>query len=177
MLIGELVQLRARISSDVQPLHAGLYDDVATRSRTDSRPWRPISPGPDSPFAVLDERTEKADIFSVVESAGGQLAGAALLWGIDQHNRFAHLGISLLPEFRGRGLAADTIRVLCRYGFQTRGLHRLQLETLADNEQMIRTAQAVGFSREGTIREAAWIAGQFLDEVIFGLLAGEWQNG
>jgi RimJ/RimL family protein N-acetyltransferase len=113
----------------------------------------------------------------VLELASGQLAGEALLWGIDQHNRFAHLGISLLPDFRGRGLAADTIRLLCHYGFQTRGLHRLQLETLADNEPMIHTALAIGFSREATIREGAWVTGQFLDEAIFGLLADEWRNG
>lgn len=37
-LRGEVAGLRARLESDVPVLHAGLYDDVATRSRADSRP-------------------------------------------------------------------------------------------------------------------------------------------
>jgi hypothetical protein len=45
MLRGRLVGLRARWESDVAILHAQLYDDVATRSQADSRPWRRISPG------------------------------------------------------------------------------------------------------------------------------------
>jgi RimJ/RimL family protein N-acetyltransferase len=99
------------------------------------------------------------------------LAGEALLWGIDAHNRTAHIGISLRPTFRGRGLATEVVRVLCDYGFVVRGLHRLEVETLADNTPMLQAAIRVGFVREGTRRESAWVNGEFLDEVILGLLA------
>jgi RimJ/RimL family protein N-acetyltransferase len=116
-----------------------------------------------------------AACFSVVELATGELAGEALLWDIDLHNRAAHIGISLRPAFRGRGLGADAVRVLCRYGFAIRGLHRLQAETLATNNAMIQAADRAGFTREGTLRRAAWVDGEFLDEVILGLLAAEWK--
>ncbi|MDQ2839309.1 MAG: GNAT family N-acetyltransferase [Actinomycetota bacterium] len=177
MLTGTVVALRARAESDVAILHAGLQDDVATKSRADSRPWRPIPLGAASPFAIRDQPDETVAIFSVVELASNQLAGEALLWGLDNHNRLGHLGISLLPSFRGRGLAADVIGQLCRYGFRIRGLHRLQLETLADNDAMIRTALACGFVREATLRRNAWVDGEFLDEAIFGLLAADWTTG
>ena len=98
------------------------------------------------------------------------LAGDTLLWDIDPHNRSAHVGISLRPACRGRGLGTDAVLVLCRYGFAIRGLHRLQLETLADNEAMIRVAQQAGFTREGVTRGSDWVNGAFADGVIFGLL-------
>jgi RimJ/RimL family protein N-acetyltransferase len=63
--------------------------------------------------------------------------------------------------------------VLCHYGFAVRGLHRLQVDTLADNTAMIRAANQAGFVLEGTLRRAAWVNGEFLDEVILGLLAPE----
>ena len=91
------------------------------------------------------------------------------------HNRTAHIGISLLPEMRGRGLGTDVVRILCRYGFAIRGLHRLQAETLADNNAMIQTAIRAGFAREGTLRRSTWVNGDFADEVILGLLAAEWE--
>jgi len=113
----------------------------------------------------------------VVDLATGELAGEALLWDIDLHNRAAHIGISLRPAFRGRGLGADVVRVLCRYGFAIRGLHRLQAETLSTNNAMIQAAGRAGFTREGTLRRAAWVDGEFADEVILGLLAAEWTAG
>jgi len=174
MLRGELTGLRARLPGDAEILHAELYEDVETRIRTDSQPWIPIPNGPASPFWPADAASEPqaADtaIFSVVELATGGLAGDALLWDIDSHNRSAHLGLSLRPACRGRGLGTDAIRVLCRYGFAIRGLHRLQIETLADNAAVIRMAQQVGFTREGVLRGSDWVNGTFADSVIFGLL-------
>ena len=158
MLRGELVALRARQDSDIPVLEAELHDDVVTWSRGDSRPWRPLPVGSDvSPYRIRDP-----------------LAGDALLWGVDQHNRSAHLGIALRPSFRGRGLGTDVVRVLCRYGFETRGLQRLQVDTLAENEAMLRSAARAGFTREGVLRQADWVNGAFLDEVILGQLAAEW---
>jgi RimJ/RimL family protein N-acetyltransferase len=115
-------------------------------------------------------------VFSVVRLSDEELAGEALLWGIDVHNRTAHVGISLRPAFRGRGLGADTVRLLCHYGFAVRGLHRLQIETLADNVSMIAVATRVGFVPEGTLRRSAWVEGGFADEAILGMLASEWSQ-
>ena len=176
MLRGEMTGLRARRDSDIPVLHAELHDDVETRVRADSRPWQPIPPGSGSPYVVTGPDNHAA-CFSVVELATGELAGEALLWDMDLHNRAAHIGISLRPAFRGRGLGADVVRVLCRYGFAIRGLHRLQAETLSTNNAMIRAASRAGFTREGTLRRAAWVDGDFADEVILGLLAAEWETG
>ena len=174
MLRGERVVLRARQESDIAVLDTELHDDVETRVRADSRPWRPVPAGSAASGYRAPEDTSKVAMFSIEELASGELAGEALLWDIDQYNRMAHIGISLRPGYRGRGLSTDTVRVLCRYGFAVLGLHRLQIETLADNEAMIKTATGAGFVLEGTMRRAAWVNGEFLDEVILGQLAAEW---
>jgi RimJ/RimL family protein N-acetyltransferase len=174
MLRGGKAGLRARIQADVAVLHAELYDDVATRSRADSRPWRPVPPGGAAgPYAVGGPG-DGADCFSVVELASGELAGEALLWGIDLRNRAAHVGLSLRPVFRGRGLGTDVVQVLCGYGFTVRGLNRLQVDTLAGNAAMIRAASRAGFTQEVRLRRSAWVDGGFTDEVIMGMLAAEW---
>lgn len=169
------VGLRARDEADIAVLHAELYEDIETRSQADSRPWVPIAPGSAaSPYAVSESRDDMA-VFSVLELDGGELAGEALLWAIDLHNRMAHLGVSLRPAFRGRGLGADVVLALCRYGFTVRGLHRLQVDTLAGNTAMIRAASRAGFAPEGRLRRSAWVNGEWADEVILGLLAADWK--
>ena len=55
------VGLRARDEADVAVLHAELYEDIATRMRADSRPWRPIPAGSAaSPYAVGEPRDDVA---------------------------------------------------------------------------------------------------------------------
>lgn len=170
MIRGEKVLLRARTQADVAILHAELYEDVATRARADTRPWVPLAAdSPSAPYRVHD--ATDAALFSVEEIESGDLAGEALLWGIDNHNRSAHVGISLRPAFRGRGLAVETLALLVRYGFGIRGLHRLQMETLASNKAMVAAALRAGFEREGQLRDAAWVDGGFEDELILGLLS------
>src|SRR5260370_7198628 len=81
MLRGSKVALRARHETDVPVLEAELHDDVATRSRADARPWRPIPPGSAaSPYRVADAGggADDAAHFSVVELPNDELAGDAL---------------------------------------------------------------------------------------------------
>jgi RimJ/RimL family protein N-acetyltransferase len=173
MLRGRKVGLRARIESDVQALQQDIYNDVPTFSRGSQRPWQPISPGrPDAPYAVIDADPRHAT-FSAITLDGEELAGECGLWSIDLHNRTAELGIALLPAARGRGLAVDIVRTLCEYGFKTRGLHRIQIDTLADNAAMRATALRAGFTLEGQRRQAVWANGAFFDDVVYGRLADD----
>lgn len=42
---------------------------------------------------------------------------------------------------------------------------------------MIGAATRAGFTQEGRLRQAAWVNGEFVDEVILGLLAVDWKRG
>ncbi|UQA37837.1 GNAT family N-acetyltransferase [Streptomyces sp. HNA39] len=97
--------------------------------------------------------------------------------GIDTHNRSARLGLALLPAARGKGYGTDVVATLCHYGFVVRSLHRLQVDTLADNTAMWRSAERNGFVREGVLRSSAWVLGEFVDEVLLGLLVEDWKQG
>ncbi|MGX2997091.1 GNAT family N-acetyltransferase [Streptomyces sp. JNUCC 64] len=176
MLKGEKVGLRARYEDDVPSLRDELYNDAVTGSRAEGGPWRPLAPGSKDPRLMVDETAEKVVQFSVVELDGGTLVGEATLWGIDTHNRGAHIGLGLLPSARGKGYGTDVVAVMCHYGFAVRGLHRLQIETLADNAAMLGAAERNGFVREGVLRSSAWVLGEFLDEVLLGLLARDWRR-
>ncbi|WP_328673533.1 GNAT family N-acetyltransferase [Streptomyces sp. NBC_00322] len=176
MLRGSKVGLRARHEDDIPILRAELYDDVVNASRAEGRPWRPITPGSKDSRLVVDDKEQGHVPFSVVELDGGTLVGTAVLWDIDNHNRSAHIGLGLLPSSRGKGYGTDVVGVLCHYGFVVRGLQRLQIETLSDNAAMLCSAERNGFVREGVLRSSAWVMGEFLDEVLLGLLVQDWKQ-
>ena len=175
MLRGSEVGLRARHQDDIPILRTELYDDVVNGSRAEGRPWRPMTPGQEDARLAVDDTVQGLVPFSVVELEGGTLVGTATLWGIDNHSRSAHIGLGLRPSFRGKGYGGDVVAVLCHYGFVVRGLKRIQIETLADNAAMLRAAERNGFVREGVLRSSAWVLGEFMDEVLLGLLAEEWK--
>jgi GNAT superfamily N-acetyltransferase len=158
MLKGKKVALRARYEEDIPVLRTELYTDVEGGSRADGRPWMPLPPGVKDPRLHVDNKDPLNVPFSIVDVDSG------------------HVGLGLLPGARGKGYGADTVAVLCHYGFVVRGLQRLQVETLADNHAMLRAAERNGFVREGVLRKSAWVMGEFLDDVILGLLAEEWKS-
>jgi RimJ/RimL family protein N-acetyltransferase len=177
MLRGKKVGLRALLLTDLPVLVAEMSNDVELAMIANGHPWRPatVDEAEKRYRDGLEKPAENKVQFAVEELATGELAGTTQLWGLDTHNRSAHLGFQLRPSFRGRGLGTDTIRTLCDYAFRVRGLHRLQVDTLASNAASIGAATANGFVPEGLLRRNAWVAGEFVDEALLGLLAEEWR--
>lgn len=177
MFATERVRLRAPTPDDAPNIFR-LHSDPELHLITDDRPFLPRHEG--QVRARLEKQvTEPPDGETMVSLlaetvAEGTFLGSGALWGINAFNRYAHLAISLLPEARGQGFGTEVIRLLCRYGFRNRNLRRLELETLASNTAMRRTAEACGFTHEGTQREREYDGDGFADMVIYGLLRREW---
>jgi hypothetical protein len=82
------------------------------------------------------------------------------MFSSDALARHAEIGLSLLPEHQGRGYGKDVLRVLLGFGFRTRNLRRIHLQTLASNAAALAAYRAVGFVEEGRLREHAWVEGR-----------------
>lgn len=180
MLSGRLVTLREIRRSDLVVIHRELRSDVVTTSLAETEPWRPVSLArieADFDRRLGEPETTQHVGFAVQQRGDdtGELVGTCSLWQIDQHNGTAHIGLQLVPGVRGRGLSTDVVRVLCHYAFVVRNLHRVGIETLATNQAMRKAAVRAGFVEEGLVREAAFVLGERVDEVTYGLLRSEWR--
>ncbi|MGS2617384.1 GNAT family N-acetyltransferase [Micromonospora sp. LZ34] len=178
MFATERVRLRPPTPDDAPNLFR-LKSDPELHLITDGEPFLPRHVG--QLRAWLEKQVnEPPDGQSTVSLlaetvADGTFLGSGVLWGINAFNRYAHLGITLVPEARGQGYGTEVIRLLCRYGFRNRNLRRLELETLASNVAMRRTAEACGFTHEGTQREREYDGNGFGDFVLYGLLRRDWK--
>lgn len=81
-----------------------------------------------------------------------------------------NIGISLLPEHRGRGYGADAQRQLADYLFASYSINRVEASTDVTNLAEQRALTKAGFSREGVLRGAQWRAGTWRDLVLFSRL-------
>ena len=60
-------------------------------------------------------------------------------------------------------------------GISDGGIHRVALGTFGFNHEAIKFHERVGSVLEGRKREAFWFDGKWCDDVMFGMLEGEWR--
>ena len=96
--------------------------------------------------------------------------------GVDLHEnrRQAEIGFTLDRAYQKRGFAAEAVRALLDHLFTVRGLHKVSAEADARNAASARLLERVGFTREGLRREHTWSKGEWTDDLLYGVLAGDW---
>jgi ribosomal-protein-alanine N-acetyltransferase len=88
----------------------------------------------------------------------------------------ARMGFILSKEHHGRGYATEAVGAAVAHGFNDLGLHRITLHIDPENAASRRVAEKLGFRQEGRMRESFPIGDTFRDELVFGLLAREWDG-
>ena len=106
-----------------------------------------------------------------------QRAGAMGFEVANRRSRIAALGgLAVHPRFRGRKLADEAARRFQRHLIEDLGYHRLQMEIYGFNERAIRHAERAGWVREGVKRKAYERHGEWVDGVLYGLLAEDLED-
>lgn len=106
----------------------------------------------------------------------GRLVGVIGYHKIDWANRATSIGYWLGASFQGKGLMTKACRVLVDYAFNEFGLNRVEIRCAVENKKSRAIPQRLGFREEGVIRQAEWLYDRFVDHVVYGMLASEWQN-
>jgi RimJ/RimL family protein N-acetyltransferase len=90
----------------------------------------------------------------------------------NRRSRIADLGgLAVHPDFRGEKVADTAARLFQRHLFDELGFHRVQMEIYGFNERAMHHAERAGFTREGVRRRAYWRNDEWVDGVLYGLVA------
>ena len=159
MLTGPRVTLRALEPSDLAFL-VRLENDPALWDAGDTR----------VPYSrhALEQYIERAaveDVWAVRQVRfvigtgldGMRAAGVLDLFDLAPGHRRATVGIALLPEARGQGLAFEALDLLSAYAAAALHLHQLHCGVAADNAPSLRLFRAAGYEQIGTRRQ--WLLG------------------
>lgn len=131
------------------------------------------SKDPEEILAEVERSKDEPDASGVfVVEVEGQCAGTVRFELGNKRSRIANLGgLAIHPEFRGGKVADEAARLFQRHLFEELGFHRLQLEIYGFNDRALAHAERAGFVREGVRRKAYWRNEQWVDGVLFGLVA------
>lgn len=139
--------------------HLRAQDDNAFNVDTDDRPMRHRPQV--SRFAVLDRHTEE-----LLGSVSWHAVGYGASVGCEAWN----IGISLLPQSRGRGAGATALRLLAEYLLASTDIDRIEASTDRENIPAQRALAKAGFRAEGLIRGAQLRGGRRHDMLAYSML-------
>jgi RimJ/RimL family protein N-acetyltransferase len=107
----------------------------------------------------------------------GERAGTMRFERVNIRSRIANLGgLAVHPDFRGAKVADTAAGLFQRHLFDDLGFHRLQMEVYGFNERAMRHAERSGFLREGVRRKAYWRNDEWVDGVLYGLVAEDQES-
>jgi RimJ/RimL family protein N-acetyltransferase len=85
------------------------------------------------------------------------------------HAHRGALGMGIVRAYRGRGLGTRLINATLEAAFGA-GFVRVELDVHADNARAISLSERVGFVREGIVRDAVYVDGEYRDAITMALL-------
>lgn len=169
MLYGENIYLRDVVREDIDILYDvcsdkdvlkynGLYTGVMTKEYMDSQFHHLTKPNKKELVIV----TNSSDIIGYV------------YYKENSYTRDVYsIGITIGKYYWSKGYGQDSIKTLCRYLFNSRQAHKIELEVVKVNKRAINCYKKCGFKQEGIRRSKYYYEGEYLDTIVMGLLKEE----
>jgi len=104
----------------------------------------------------------------------GKICGAVGLHTIDARHRNSSIGYWLDSAYEGQGIMTRACGAMLTTGFESYGLHRIEIRCGTGNARSSAIPRRLGFVEEGVLREAEWVADRWVDLRVFSMLKHDW---
>jgi [ribosomal protein S5]-alanine N-acetyltransferase len=167
------VLLRAFVDSDAELVQAVADDPVIPLATT-----VPTSGTLEDALAFIARQHDRLASgagysFAIVDAAGGEPVGQIGLWLRDLEAGRVSVGYWIASRYRRRGYALAALDAISRWGLSLDGVFRVELQVEPWNEGSWRTAEKVGYVREGLMRSWRQIGPERRDLYLYSLLRSD----
>ncbi len=165
----EKLLLRPFIESDLEKVFEGLsHPDVITyygvnyHTLEDTKQQMKF-------FADL-EKNETGIWWAVCSPNNKLFYGAGGLNNFNKEHKKAEIGFWLLSEFWGKSIMTEAMPLICNYGFDTLGIHRIEGFVETENTKCKKAMAKLDFQYEGTMKDCEIKNGKFISLDIYAKL-------
>ena len=148
----ERLLLRQFVESDLENVFKGLSDPeiikyygVSYQTLDDTKAQLRF-------FADL-EKDNTGIWWAVCSLDNDRFYGAGGLNSLSKEHKKAEIGFWLLKEYWGQGIMTEAIPLICNYGFDHLGLHRIEGFVESENENCKNAMKKLSFKHEGTMTD------------------------
>lgn len=120
-------------------------------------------------FAQL-EKSETGIWWAICSLDNKTFYGAGGLNSLNKEHKKAEIGFWLLTDFWGQGIMTEVMPIICNYGFNNLGLHRIEGFVDSDNINCKKAMSKLNFQYEGTMRGCEMKDNKFISLDIYAII-------
>jgi len=177
MILGDTMRLRAIEKEDLPCFVTWLNDPDVRHYLT---LYNPLSQAQEEKWFenILNRPVEEQPLVIEIQvDKTWESVGNISFLNMDQHSRNAELGLFIgKKNFWDKGIGTKAIGLMLDYGFKTLNFHRIYLRVFEQNKRGICCYEKVGFHHEGSMREAQFLDGEYVDVLLMSILRKEWRG-
>ncbi len=175
MICGERIRFRAIEHADLPRCQAWLNDPEVIEGLAQIVPLSELDEEHWFEQAMRRDKEERPLAIEVREEDAWRHVGNIGFLNLEWIPRAAELGIFIGDKsIWNKGYGTEAVELLLRHGFQTLNLNRIYLHVFANNLRARHSYEKAGFVLEGTLRQAVYRHGEYLDMLIMSVLRAEW---
>lgn len=110
----------------------------------------------------------------ISEKAGNRPLGFVDLFDFDPKHNKVGVGIVIFKlQDKGKGFAAQSLQLVCKYAFNHLNMHQVYANISEDNKRSLQMFEKLGFKRTGIKKDWILSAGTYKNEFLYQLLADD----
>jgi RimJ/RimL family protein N-acetyltransferase len=112
----------------------------------------------------------------VIQGGDNCLIGDCGIHILESDARIVEIGITIAPSYQSRGYATEVLKALLGLLFVGLCKHRVFASVDPRNLPSMALMERLGMRKEGHFVQSIWFKGSWADDVVFAILATEWQS-
>jgi ribosomal-protein-serine acetyltransferase len=171
-----VVSLRAHRMADAPSLADAVRESVSTVGRWQD--WCTSSydtPAADNWIGICRQAWLLGEGFEmlIVDASTDAILGGMGVNHFNREHRLANLGYWVRESAQGTGIAGHSGRLAARFAFETVGISRLEIVVAHDNLASRRTAERIGGTFEGMLRNRLVLKGKSVDAAMYSVIPSD----
>jgi RimJ/RimL family protein N-acetyltransferase len=114
--------------------------------------------------------------FGIRRNDSGLLIGDIGAHFLADDPRQVEIGFTIDPGHQGRGFGTESVTGLLDHLLVTAGKHRVFASVDPRNLPSVALLKRVGMRKEAHFRESLWFKGEWVDDMVFGILRSDWER-
>jgi RimJ/RimL family protein N-acetyltransferase len=168
MLIGQHITLGPLVPEDFGPIFCWANDAVSARL---DFAYRPVDMMAHQQWWDSIGKDPGKVVFAIRKLDAPVIIGYVQITNINPTHRSGEIGIRIGAEQnRNQGFGREALRLGVDFGWNHLNLNRIHLIVFKHNHRAISAYRAAGFKKEGVLRKAAFIGGDWIDLVPMAIL-------
>lgn len=108
--------------------------------------------------------------------SGEKMVGVIGFHQINWNNKSTSIGYWLGKGFEGSGLMTKSVHAFVNHAFTELKLNRVEIRAAVENKKSRAIPERLNFIEEGRIRQSEWLYDHYVDHIVYGILAEDWNK-